>query len=75
MGYRAVKDKQFQSWTFTRQAAVASAKAYALYLLPALLLLFSCKDSGRTMSIDIKLKRVDRIYREGVGGPFPPSLI
>jgi len=38
MGYRAVKDKQFQSWTFTRQAAVASAKAYALYLLPALLL-------------------------------------
>jgi hypothetical protein len=37
MGYRAVKDKQFQSWTFTRQAAVSSAKTYALYLLPALL--------------------------------------
>jgi hypothetical protein len=38
MAYRAVKDKQFQSWTFTRHAAIASAKTYALYLLPALLL-------------------------------------
>jgi hypothetical protein len=38
MAYRAVKDKQFQSWTFTRQGAVASAKTYALYLLPALFL-------------------------------------
>jgi hypothetical protein len=36
MTYRAVKDKHFQSWTFTRQAAVTSAKTYALYLLPAL---------------------------------------
>jgi len=54
--------------------AFHSVFALLLLLLPALLLLFSCKDSGRTMSIDIKLKRVDRIYREGVGGPFPPFL-